>query len=73
MKFDGQKVILVFYKICVENKKLFRGSMGGQKLQFLSCPLAPNLSSTKNNFKIKHSTTEVCSNPYFFSKLNAHV
>jgi hypothetical protein len=40
----------------------------GQGFQFLFSPLAPCLSSSKNNYKIKHITTEVvifC--PYFLT------
>jgi hypothetical protein len=56
--------------LCREQKVVTWFS-GGQEFQFFSCPLTPNLSSTKNSLKIKHSTTKIVqSNPLFFSKSN---
>jgi hypothetical protein len=53
----GQKVVMWF--------------CGGQEFQFLCCPLAPSLSSTRNSFEIKHNTIKVVMfSPLFFSRSN---
>jgi hypothetical protein len=39
-----------------------------QEYQFLSCPLTHYLSSTKNSFRIKHSTTKIVMSGPLFQK-----
>jgi hypothetical protein len=53
--------------LCIRQKVVSWFS-DGQEYQFLSCPLTHYLSSTKNSFRIKHSTTEIIRTVPLFQK-----